>query len=154
MSSRNNKEEIKRMNHAQRMNYGEQLAKFKQSPDFDKIKEAFYRIKRLRVIVTFGDVRSGMRCSNSDCPVATAATRALRKRLPPLPIFGDAYVSVAMGARLAVLGLSHMFSLPPRITEFIREFDTETEHWVNLVDNPDSDIFTTFYTLEHSYLFV
>ena len=135
-------------------NYVEQLVEFKQSPDFDEIREAFHRIKRLHVIVTFGDVRSGMRCSNSDCPVATAATRALRKRLPTLPIFGDAYVSVATGARMAVLGLSHMFSLPPRITEFIREFDTETKHWVNLVDNPDSDIYTSFYTLEHSYLLV
>ena len=133
-------------------NYVEQLVEFKQSSDFDEIREAFHRIKRLHVIVTFGDVRSGMQWSNSDCPVATAATRALRKRLPPLPIFGDAYVIVATGT--LVLGLSCMFRLPPRITEFIREFDTETKHWVNLVDNPDSDIYTSFYTLEFSYLLV
>ena len=135
-------------------NYAQQLMEFAETPAYHEIRKAFWRIKRLHVIVTFGDVRSGIRCSNSDCPVATAATRALRKRLPPLPIFGNGYVSVVTGARLMVLGMSHAFSLPPRITEFIREFDSETGHWVNEVKNPDSDIFTTFYTLEHSYLLV
>ena len=137
------------MNHTQQV---EQLAAFKESPKYDKIQKAFWDIKRLHAIVTFGDVRRGARCSNSDCPVAIALTRAFKKRLPPLPEFGNCYVSVAGGARIAVMGLSHLFSLPPRISEFIRDFDAEASHWVNEVDNPDSDIFTTFYTLEHSYI--
>ena len=116
-----------------------------------KTLRKFQSIKRLRVIMTYNDIRSGIQCKARICPVALAAARALKQRLRYTKavyagVFADVYYGADVSVVLTVALTSQRFRVPARISKFIAGFDAgEKQDWNFHIGRDDWEVYESFY---------